>query len=762
MKINATERIPQTHRTILFDSFTDSVESNLARILERNSGSMDQREDPMDEVRKLLEVFSFEEFLEKFTPVIYQTVRKLPGGLPVLEYSDKPGDGAVPVEITRDQYYEMLTELYRRKGSSKQPLLDFDDRELLKMLAPQAEIEKIYKNRSLLDLVATRLEEKRENHEDYSREKKQFLQITADLKKRYNMPQATLLVHMADTDAQLEQVEKAITSRSLPVGKGKAKALPVSGRMDYDDNGRPVFIPLGTGPAAESAGESGDRRLALQEKAREGIRRRISKDFDDATGGTGSQKMKEIMVSAYAPALAPTGGNDLAELDEAALDARRQDLRERKSEMLEIYRISRQNFITALNKTLCKLIDVKIFFGHATGDPAPDARLDKGLIVANCDPRELVTGDNHENFKKLMGTLAGDTGTNRVWFGILPQVSLGPTGGASTDEDEDDDPYEMDYPREEKTATGPGDGTVSLATASELLQVMDTCRVTTVFSFAPAEWTTFSTLTAKKLREVKEKLSKALGRNNGHAVCAYPNFTLLGSKEVKLDEVAGDEGGKAFYVQVGPVEIGAAYVGAGLLAASQQRASLERYGVPKERILRENVMVRVDLGNAEISRSLLTHFTRERLSNWPQDLMEEINADGGFGLAFCGNEQYDTRKGAYIENTYVHCANSMKKSRDGFYQPVVNTLMTDFLTVYLNLEGKLTKEKMNAFIKRDKDCWLQQAKSAAATEPERRPVNLIVKTTDTLELDRDVPGKIRANFGAGEESVTVTIEEAEA
>lgn len=761
MKINSTERIPQTHRTILFDSFTNSAESNLARILERNSGSMDEREGPVDEVRKLLEVFSFEEFLEKFTPVIYQTVSKLPGGLPVLEYSDKPGEGAVPVEITRDQYYEMLTELYRRKGSSKQPLLDFDDRELLKMLAPQAEIEKIYKNRSLLDLVATRMEEKREKHEDYSREKKQFLQITADLKKRYTMPQATLLVHMADTDAQLEQVEKAITSRSLPAGKGKAKALPVSGRMDLDDNGRPVFIPLGIGPAAESTGESGDRRLALQDKAREGIRRRISKDFDEATGENGSPKIKEIMVSAYAPALAGAGGNDLAELDEAALNARRQDLRERKSEMLEIYRISRQNFITALNKTLCRLIDVKIFFGHSTGDPAPDARLDKGLIVANCDPGKLVTGDNHENFKKLMGSLAGDTGTKRVWFGILPQVSLDDMAGGSTGDDEDDDPYEMDYPREEKAASGPGDGTVSLATASELLSIMDTCRVTTVFSFAPADWTTFSTLTAKKLREVKEKLNKAFPRN-GHAVCAYPNFTLLGRKEVKLDEVAGEDGKKEFYVQAGPVEVGAAYVGAGLLAASQQRASLEKYGLPKERILRENVMVRVDLGNAEISRRLLTHFTRERLSNWPQDLMEEINADGGFGLAFCGNEQYDTRKGAYIENTYVHCANSMKKSRDGFYQPIVNTLMTDFLTVYLNLEGKLTKEKMKAFFKRDKDYWLQQAKSADATEPERRPVNLIVKTTDTLELDPEVPGKIRTNFGAGEESVTVTVEEAEA
>lgn len=749
MATDTVKNVPQTYRTILFDYFKESEEENLEMLLRRHAEQIDKLEPLVADVKNKLEVASFRQFLEKFKPSIYQTTVPSPdGGYEFIYTYKKENEYSVELDITTQSYYQMVEDLYKKRLTSGKALLEFDDAEITKILTPEEEVKAIYKNRRLLNMAAKRCEEKRARHENASDDIKTLNSVANKLKSQYSKPQAILIIGMADAARQLEEAEKTL-KRMENQKPGQQTVNPLAlGRPDFNEFGKPVFLPVGEDAPSENAPAIPGGQLAIEERVREGLTRRIGSDYDKTAGPLASPKLKEMVVRAMVSTPIATPA-ELAKIDVAGLKATCEQLRQNKADMLKIFTTSRQNFITTLNNMVCRLLDVKIFFEHATGEESPDARLGKyGLIVANCHPADLVTGDLKVPFGKLMESLGGDT-TDRVWFGILPHVSLGGESDAAPQDEEQTDFYvaidEAEEEAEKKAA--PGDP-VSLMNTATLLEIMNKARITTVFSFGPSDWATFSQLTAGKLQEVKAELETL--EPNPHAICAYPNFTLLPRKQVKLGKELIGDSEKEFCVNVGPIQIDAAYVAAGILAGSQRVDTLIKAGLDKNRFLKENVMVRVDLEDKDVKHRLTPHFARERISNWPAELMAEIGKNGGFGMAFCGNELSD------LKTSYLHCARVLEL-KDGSYRPVNHIMMKDFLNLFLKLKGSMKPAEFTSFLNQIRNDWLQQAKSDSQNPPSKRKLNLVMKETDKVEQDPEIPGKVNTNFGSGEDFVEVEV-----
>lgn len=737
------DRIPQTHRAILFEEFThpaDNTAKNLYDILTFYSDPEASDVEMYKDIEKQLEVRSFNEFLEKFPPRVFEFVTGTTDGDTIFQYTSDPivakKNNGREIKITGHTYYEMLVNMYSQKGDSGVANIEFNDKKLREILTPKREIEALYDTRRQIPMIMEKYDEAIKKNENAAPLAKRLKKIRREAFEQLRNPTALMSIGLDDANRKIAATDTRLKQLNASSSDGGEAPKLLSGRGGFDENGRWILIPAkaSTPDSTEASDSTSDPEGDASKKFALILQGDLNKHAQNENNFT-----KSLIVSAYTGTeLAnPMEGKSTAELVEY-----REQLISRKENIEKCFRQAKEAFIQVLSENVQKLLCVKIFFDHATVKGGNEGTLPKvGLIVANCSPAKLIDDKIKKKFEATMRHLGLDvTDKNKLWFAILPHVLEDDySGGVDENISLEDDLFDDDLDEEEKVSANGTDFSV----AKSILKIMDDCKIMTVFNFAPNKQTTFSSLNAATVNALQDKLEPL---NMEHAVYALPNFTIMREGTVPLSDEDN-----ATKIAVPAMYIDAAYVAAGLLIAAQQPEYWASRGFKNEQILKENPCVRIDFEWDRITPIMLTKFNRERSIAWSSDVVKALTKNH-FGFAFDGDRKYDVQTGSFIDNTYILNARTLKR-KGGDYQPIFCTLTKDFIQACLKTFSatglQLKKDQLKAFLRIAGE-WETQTKRFSKQDP----INLLLREGERITLEDN---KLKVELSGGEDLVEIEI-----
>lgn len=735
---NTWDKIPQTHRTILFEQFSDITDAS-ANDLYNFLLSYDD-EDLNSKIREKLEVKSFEEFLQKFPLTIYEyVVGSDDGSAPKIHYTTDTRKAAKfpqrrEIKLTDHSYFEMLLEMYSKKGTSGQANIEFNDAKVREILTPKRELEKLYNMRRQIPLLYERKEELLKKNENPGAIDRKIKEIRRDALEHLQRPTSLISLALADTNQKIEMVNDGIKMLSAPAdGVENENTKLLGGSVGFNDDGKLILIPAKTSDV--NSDESTDSETNSQGRYLKLMAGRMEKDVDKYSADA-NNFTKALVISAYTGVdIMSTNSISGIPSNRAELELYRGELTSKKNTYEQIFRQIEDEFVKTLSELVQKVLCVKIFFDHATiSGTLPNV----GLIVTNCKAEKLLESSVKDKFIDLMKRLGkSSTDKNKLWFAVLPQVEEDEFSLIDDDEDDEEDLFGENNSNENKKSVSRTD----FATAKELLKILGECTILTFFNFVPQEETTFSNITARKINDLKDKLSAI---NSEHAVYALPNFTIMKSGTVPISD--------AEKISVPAVYIDASYVAAGLLIASQQIDFWASRGFKNEiTMLNSDACVRINLESSDAVRALLTKFNRERSLDWAQEVTDAFIKDR-FGFTFEGKRVFDHHGNKFIDNTYILNARTLKKV-DGEYQPIYMTLTRDFVETYWNTYQS-TSESVKDFIDNVVADWKRQSTKKYA---DKKIINFMLKDGETIDYDKD-DKKFKISLKSGEKFLDISFD----
>lgn len=746
----AKKLVTQTNRTILFEQFNEQKPNLLQYVRMNSTDNMDS--ETMNQKIMELEVRSFDEFLEKFSPVIYEYARPGANGEVIIDYKlrkENPNDNVAEIKLADSPYFITLCKIYAKRGESGDPNYKFDYDKILEDLLPAAEAKRIRNLRCDLNMLGQLYFEKKARNEDASRENEKMKKFFEEIKATYSKSELPLLpLRMEENNEKIKAIDEYIktnTSNGKPV---EGRALPPLGSFAFDANGRVTIVPL-PAPEARQSG-AGDGRLAIGQQLNNALVKRIGNDYARTKAEGANPRVRDLVVTTFTDSSKGSAlATSVANIEEA--HQYREVLMQEQKAYNKIYTSARNSFIQALQNVAAKILNVKVFFDHATAEGSAGGELPRGagLIVANCAPEELIATDELKSaFKGFLETFNTNP-MEKIWFGILPNVLEVEKDSAGDNRDWDDE--EEIVIEVDGGAAKPESKGMSFTSACEFLKLMDEVKVLTAFNFKPDKnINTFAALKPRYIKDTKKKLDRL--SNNAHAMLAYPNFHLMqGKVKPVVENITLDayENERDYNIYIDDVYISSAYVAAGLLAASQQADPFKKIGLDS-RLLKDNPNVHVDLENPEVSIKFLPRFSRELALNWPPRLKDEIN-NSPYGFVFCGDPRFDKQADEYLKKVYIYLARTLFQKQDS-YQPIYTTLVKDFIDLCFKGAGeKVDRNFLKNFMKEDVRQWKEQANR------DPKMLNLILGLDDDISQDPKDPGTLHMNFGPVEDTLAVNV-----
>ena len=747
----------QTHRTIIFEKFNDSPgQPDLCTII--NNDPSDDR--LAMEIEDKLLVKSFDEFMEKFAPDVYEVAGRDADGKPQLFYTTDPTRFPdcrfVTIKFVDHSFYKMLVQLYSTRGSAGQANRKFDDKEIMEMLTPKKELEDVRDLRRKLEYNMQLFHEAKARG-DKSAMKDARDKSNAAMKKINQFAtsplNALVPIILEDVNTKLNLLGQGVSTSG---DDDAPKALPTYGQLYLNEAGQLDILDNKKFSALQAL-PSGDEKNGgslivsgnnlptqittlpadpTQKKSSSPVpdTQTLHNQIADAivrgyekNATMKNDRIKSLIVSTFAPLATVVKSEDVALSKEQLLAQR--------AEFENIYANARQSFANEMCRIVESLLGVKTFFDHATIDGGDFSEVPAGVIISNCKASKfLKIEDKFAARMKHLGKAQGEN--SRIWFAIVPSVFEEPPTTNST-EDISDDLFSDD---DEDTSEESGEDYVSLNAVKKFLKLMDDAKIMTVFNVRVKKNNTFADLTAD---EIRSKIETFDACKYGHAVYAYPNFTLLNERDIEPfdDDVK---------ISLPGVFIDAAYPAAGLLVAAQQLKILESR---KLKVDKDSACVGVDYEELQVKKKLPTKFNRESLLRRNEDLIRTIN-ENMFGFAFSGDEVKD-EDGTW-KNSYVHCARTLAKSKKtGNYKPIYQTLVEDFISMELKLMPSKKRTDVKKFIDKVNREWA--AKNDRDTY--KGCANFLLRAGEEIQLEED-GGKIKVkiNFAGGDGYVDVDVE----
>lgn len=738
---------PQTHKTIIFEKFTDD-QKDLRTILDSNPTG----DNLVQELEKLT-VHNFDEFMKKFAPKIYEvTGRDTNTGSIKFFYTTDPRSFKNwllrPVEIADHAFYKMLAKLYSTRGVSGQANIQFNDEEILETLTPKKTVDEARDLRKKFDYNLERFYEAKARgdrgemtaarNEVKTCRKKIAEYATSSLTK-------LLPILIEDTKNKLKLLgagdpidgtpEKLIS----PVDYGKL-CLNAAGQIDVDKS-----VPALAAPKDESTSlvvqDNSPNALTIlpadtskvqktpvpdAETRRQKIAETVIKDYNSVAEKPNEQ-IRSLIVSTFAP-LATTNTDE--KLDVSTLVTRQKGFE-------DAYAGALQSFANEMARIVESLLGVKTFFDHATTDGGEFSEIPGGVIISNCKASSLL--GIKDKFKAYMKLLGKETGDSRLWFAVVPAVLENPPEKIDYPDGDDDDPLSdpLDDDIDEKNSSD--DDYVSISAVKEFLGVMNEAKIMTVFNVRVENDNTFANLSAS---EIEKQIKTFEPCNFAHAVYAYPNFTLMNERDFSAVE--------SKKVKLPAILIDASYPAAGLLVASQQPKILE---TRKLKLDTEVPDVAIDFEDIRVKKKLPTKFNRESILRRAENVNKAINQNM-FGFNFCGDEVKD--EGGTWKNSYVHCARTLAKLKNSdLYKPIFQTLTEDYIAQRVDL---LTSKK-KSFVQKEIAKLNGECADKNGQQRYSDCVNLLLRNGEEIRLvDSGDKIKLIVHFAGGDSYVDIEVE----
>jgi len=691
------ETITQSNRSILFCEINPE-KLNLLTLIGDVRGKTSLDDEKVKEINEELVVGSIDEFFDKFAPVVYSFCDATSGEV---RYSlVKPESLAenliteIPLNLSND-LLNMLVTLQDTKGAQGAANVDFKFSNILDMISPKKVMDDIRQVR-------------REIQYTYG----QYMELDEGDPKRLDLGDKL--------NYQFEQASQNYnnTLAMLPLAIEDIKTRLLLGVSDSAKDGQTFkagLLSMGDGgelKILEMKQEESTALAVVDDQINKSLIETFKEDYD-ALNEDSSDYVRALVVRTFCP----LGSTMESKVDTEAEVGN-------YNNYLEFYKKSKNDFVKAVKPLLEKILGIKAFFDQYQ---VKDKSMPPKLLITNVSLEMTVKASNLPRLLTYLNTTNDKNEfDNAFWFSIVPDVEMGMVADGNL--------KRMRFAGNQKAEKSDINTMEQLVS---LLNALSPYRITTFFSFASGEDTTFNYVATEGVDSFKEKCAPLMKKDYSEfAVPCIPNVTIIPKDKSGLildrkmilnpdgDVLLSEEKEDVMKMWLEGVYIGAAYVAAGITAAWQCPGYL------KQRFQQTNMDypgVRFNIEAADNALLTTTSMTKE-ISGFTSTIKNSINTNG-FGFVFTSdNAQY---KGTDIRSIMVYKARNLLSSGNEF-EPIYKTLVVTYIERMLRfLSNDFKQDKIMNFFSNNPNS--QKSKWDA----NRQYVNSILQDGDELSFSID-------------------------
>ncbi len=691
------ETITQTNRTMLFAE-VNPERLNLLTLIGDVRGRTSLDDDKMKEINEVLAVRSFEEFLEKFAPTVYSWCDASSGSIQysLVKPENIPQSCITEIPINEENdLLNMLITLLDAKGAQGLMNVEFKFGQILDMISPKKIMEDIRQVRREIQYTYGKYVELEE--EDPKR-----LDIGDQLNYQFEKASQNYNNVLAMLPLAIEDIKTRLLLGESTNGKSGQDFK--AGLLRMGEDGELKILEMKQEESTQLAVVDDQVNTSLMETFRE--------DYD-ALNEDPSDYVRDLVVRTFCP---------LSSTMESTVD--REVEVKNYNHYLEFYKKSKDDFVKAVKPLIEKILGVKTFFDQYQ---VKEKGMQPQLLITNT-PLDLMVKSS--NLPRLLTYLNTSNDKNEfdhtVWFGIVPDVELNQTGGGKL--------KRMRFAGNQKVERA---GINSMESLAILMNAVCPYRVTTFFSFAGGEETSFSSIATGGVELFKERCAPLMKKEYSEFVVpCIPNATIIPKdksglildKKMVIDTEGrvslSEEKEDLMKMWIEGVYVGAAYEAAGIVAAWQCPEYL------KQRFHNTSMEypgVRFDVEADDNSLLAATSMTKE-ISGFTNAIKNSINHTG-FGFVFTSdNAQY---KGREIKNIRVYKARNLLSSGSEF-EPIYKTLVLTYIERMLRFySGDFKQDKILQFFSNNPNS------QKSRWDTSRQYVNSILQDGDELDFAID-------------------------
>ncbi len=694
--------INQTNATMLFEEINPEKLDLLTMIGDVKSDDS-LSDEKVREILNALSVSSFNEFIEKFDPVVYSFYN---ANNQKVMYTLKKPEGISDDLLTEihlnnyNDFLRMLLTLVDTKRSQGVLNVDFKFENLTELISPKKVMEDIKQNRKELRYV-------------YS----QYVQLDdedpkkLDIGDKLNVMMEEASVNYNNVMAMLPLAIEDIKTRLLLTsgGGGEGDAPLALGVLSMGEDGELKVIEA---PKKEES----TALVTLDDKVNEGLIEVLEDDYEALNEDNHNDYVKALVVRTFCP-LPSTMVTDIDVAKEIA----------NYNQYLQFYKDAKDDFIKTVKPLIEKILGVRLFFEQY---PSKLRGMRPSLLITNISNEMMAKTPNLPRLVAYLNTVNNKNDfTHTIWYAIFPSVALSNTSGAK-----------LTRQRFQGNKATVNTNVNTMESMVQILNVLKDFRVQCFFSFESSDKNTFNSLSTEGVDKYIDRCQSLQGKPYSEfAIPCIPNFTIIPKDKsgVTLDtKMVLNENNLAqlsdtkqdiMKLWIDGVYVGSSYVAAGLMAACQDPEYLKQ--VFKRNVDTELPGVHFDLEAGDNSALMCTSLAKE-ITGFTGSVKEGINKKG-FGFVF--SSENVTYGGTAITNIMVYKArNLLYDEEQGVYEPIYKTQVTSYIhRIMRNLTGDFKQDRLVNFFSSNpnsqKSQWLEKKKC----------VNAIIGNGDDINFKLD-------------------------
>ncbi|MBB6624526.1 transcriptional regulator [Clostridium gasigenes] len=651
------EVIQQTNRTILFEEINPE-KLDLISVIGDTKGLNSLNDDKVKEINDYFLVNSFDEFLEKFAPVVYSFFN---ASNQKVMYTLKKPEGIsdelvteIPINQSND-FLKMLFTLIDTKRAQGIANVDFKFENLLDMISPKKVMDDIKQTRKEIQYTYSKYEALED--EDPSK---------LDLGDKLNIMFEEASSNYNNIMAMLPLAIEDIKTRLLLGAEDNKNGNDCFqiGVLSMGGNGELKVLEA---PKVEEKS-----LVAIDDKANVGLMEAFQDDYDDINE-VKSDYVKSLVIRTFCPLVSTMESS--VNLDVEV---------ENYNTYLEFYKSSKDDFIKTVKPLIEKILGVKMFFDQYK---TKNKGMKPSLLITNTKLNRLVSSNNLPRLNTFLSSVNDKNDfDNTIWFGIVPSIELEGQSKNKVIRERFKSNKQI-----EKTDSN------SMEDLAMLLDTVQKYRIQIFFSFEPREDTTFNHVATAGIDKFIDKCSPLLHNTYSEfAIPCIPNFTVIPKEKsgVILDKrMILSQNGSAelskekediLKLWIEGVYIGSSYISAGIVAAYQCPEYLREY---YDYISSEYPGVRFDIESGSNALKITTTLAKE-ISGFTNEIKNLINKRN-FGFVF--SSENAQLQGKDIKQITVYKARSLQATENDF-ESIYKTLVTTYIERILRFHTNDFKE----------------------------------------------------------------------
>lgn len=675
----AMNTISQTNRTILFEEINPEKQ-NLMTLVGDVRGINSLSDEKIKTLNEELLVRSFDEFLEKFEPVVYSFFDA--NNQKVLYTLKKPENISdellTEIHLNRqNDFLKMLMTLVETKRSQGTINVDFQFEKLTDMISPKKVMDDIRQNRK--EMQYTYGEYAKLDDGDPKK-----LDLADKLNVMFEEASANYNNVMAMLPLAIEDIK---TRLLLGDGQKSQDAAPLAiGVLSMNEEGELKIL--------EAPKEKKQELLVLDDHANTGLITALEDDYK-ALNEDGNEYVMSLVTRTFCP---------LASTMESSVDVEKEVAN--YNSYLEFYKTSKDDFIKVVKPLVEKILGVWSFFEQF---PKSVKTMRPSMIVTNISNEMLARSSNITRLVTYLSSVnAKNDFENTVWYSIFPSVSL-------------DSHSKMKAVRERFKGNENVDkeDVNSVESLGRILDVLKDYSVQCFFSYETGDRTTFNAMAMEGIENYENRCAALIGKPfSEYAIPCIPNFTIIPKDKsgVILDKrmhmteqntaELSQEKEDIMKLWIDGVYIGAAYVAAGLVSAYQSPEYLKE--VFKKNVDENLPGVRFDIEAGDHALKVRTTMAKE-ITGFTNVIKNDINRRN-FGFVF--SSENAVLGDMNIQNIMVYKARNLQSDGKSF-EPIYKTQVTSYIErVMRHATGDFKQESIAEFFSNkpssQKNRWLEK------------------------------------------------------